>query len=310
MVPCFFVAALTSALAADVSGALAASQSSSSRNARIDNGVSASTGPADLPHSAVVAKTTVDRLEAMATKMSEVSARIDNSSLRTSEFALGTVLATGFINLLIQIWFMKHQRDLNKDLSKTQISSSFVEWQLKQLSELYGPLRALLGESNAMYRQMNDALVRADRYRFRYFEAKDLDFDDKEFQIKLGNDWVRFRTVMHIEEVYGKDYGIEPYFDDVTSIGGQIVDLIKEKAGYARSDQDDLVGVMGKYLAHHSVLRRIHERVKNGGGACGAEKVDDSAAFPILLPKLVNEGFVKLNKALSDWQSQGAQVVV
>ena len=304
------------AAAGAANSASAASKSSASATANAASPSAQSQVPA--PGTAVAAnaapssgaeKATVDRIDAMAATMTQVSERIDASSLRTSWFALATVVTTGLINLAIQLWFMKHQRDLNRDQAKTQISSSFVEWQLKQLSELYGPLRALLGQSNAMYRQMNIALVEADGSKFKFVDEKGCDFDDRVFQIKYEGKWDRFRTVKHIDEVYGKGYGIEAYFDDVTSIGKQMVELIKEKAGYARSDQDELVKVMGQYLAHYSVLSRIHDRVKSGGNSDGNTKVDASATFPIELRKLVDEGFSKLNKELRDWKSQGAQVV-
>ncbi len=204
------------------------------------------------------------------------------------------------------------ERELAENRAKLEIGNSFVQWELKQLSELYGPLRALLGQSNAMYRQMNEALAIADKTRFRLTGGSE-DFDKQEFQIRLpGSEWTHFRTVMHIREVYGKGYGVEEYFDVVVAIGGRMVKIIEENAGYARPEQTELLAVFGKYLAHYSVLKRLHSDMQApadaGGnqqrGTVGSMKVHESAVFPREIKRLVDEGFEAINKELLEWRSR------
>lgn len=155
------------------------------------------------------------------------------------------------------------ERELARNRAGLEIGNSLIQWQLKQLSELYGPLRALFLQSNAMYRHMNAVLEKADPKLFRLAKGSPGDyFDGMVFKINLSEQWIRFRTVMHIGEVYGRDYGIEDYFDELVVIGGRIVDVIEQKAGYARPDQPDLPSVFGKYLAHYSVLNRLHSAMK------------------------------------------------
>lgn len=161
----------------------------------------------------------------------------------------------------------KHAKDLADDRAKLEIGNSFVvQWQLKQLSELYGPLHALFRQSNALYRHMNIVLEKAEPDRFRLRDGTEASpgdyFDNKVFEINLTGQWHRFRTIMNIDEVYGRNYGIEDYFDELVAIGGRIVQIIREKAGYVRADQSadksDLVSLFGRYLAHYSVLDRLH----------------------------------------------------
>lgn len=183
------------------------------------------------------------------------------------------------------------------------------QWQLKQLSELYGPLRALLRQSHAVYRYMNAVLEKLDPAKFRLVDnSSAIDYDKKTFEVKLGEQWGMFRTIVHIDEVYGRAYGVEAYFDEVVAIGGRIVAVIEQKAGMARPDQPDLPEVFGRYLAHYSVLRILHAQKKAmylGTASTAATSqpasqisVMEVAAFPIELQGLVDKGFDAVNKDL------------
>lgn len=48
----------------------------------------------------------------------------------------------------------RQEREFSEKQSQLQIGHAVVEWELKQLSLLYGPVRALLGQSFGLYRQM------------------------------------------------------------------------------------------------------------------------------------------------------------
>jgi hypothetical protein len=205
------------------------------------------------------------------------------------------------------------ERELAENRAKLEVGNSFVQWQLKQLSELYGPLYALFLQSNALYRHMNTVLGKADPDQFRLVEGSPGDdFDNMVFQIKLKGQWGRFRTIMHIDKVYGQNYGIEDYFDEVVSIGGRIVKVITEKAGYVRADQSELAAVFGKYLAHYSVLERLHSHMKARRDAKAHDqpsetiKVDESAVFPLEIQRLVDAGFGAITRELNEWRARAA----
>lgn len=210
------------------------------------------------------------------------------------------------------------ERKLAENRAKLEIGNSFVQWQLKQLSELYGPLHAMFRQSNALYRHMNIVLQRAEPDRFQLVEGTEASpgdyFDNKVFEINLPRGWDRFRTIMHIDEVYGQNYGIEDYFDELVAIGGRIVAIIRENAGYVRPDQSDLVSVFGKYLAHYSVLDRLHSPRKKKRDALNqthevpthAIVVDQSAAFPQEIQGLVDDGFKAIARELNEWRAKAA----
>ena len=243
------------------------------------------------------------RLASVEASIAKTSERADQVAQRTSWFSLGTVAIGALLAALAsmggQMLLMRHQRKINRADAEAKVANTYVEWQLRQLSELYAPLRALLSQSNVLYRQMNNALVEADPNRFRLVDGGD--YDGKVFEIRSGEEWVRFRTVEHIAEVFNRGYGVEPYFNDVVDVGQRLVDLIQEKAGYARQEDDQLVQVMGQYLAHFFVLKRLLDRV-NKKESPHETSVDKLATFPTEIQALVNNGFKEINKQVIEWR--------
>lgn len=204
----------------------------------------------------------------------------------------------------------EQERQLAEKRAAIDIGNSFAQWQLKQLSELYGPLRALLLQSNALYRHMNKVLVAMDPTKFRLRPTTaDEDFDCQIFEVLDHGAWTRFRTVTHLDESYGRGYGIEDYFDEIVKIGERMTKVITEQAGYARPGSDELLSMFGKYLAHYSVLSRLHEQAKARlAHTCATVTnqivVDESAAFPNKMHNLIDADFEAINKELSEWRER------
>jgi hypothetical protein len=244
----------------------------------------------------------VDRLSNLDKAITKASDRADSASIRSSWLAFLTVVFSFAFGLVGQYFLIRHQRRLNQEQERAKISNSYIEWQLKQLSELYGPLRALLGQSIAIYRQMNMCLIAADDKKFRMDKKPGADFDDVEFQIYLDGKWEQFRTVEHLPLVYKKDYGVEPYFDDVVKAGAAIAELIRKSAGYVRQEDAELIKVMGTYLAHYGVLCRLHDRAENGEEV-HPTAADIKASFPRAIHKLVDTGFNAINAQIMEWKS-------
>lgn len=309
------------------------------------NGLPAPTAPIAAVQQGMVPKELVEitaRLHDIDSGIAKLTERADKTNYTPAYLSLvGSlfgVLVGGCITVVTQRRLLTHQqqlageaathakeladikarqeRELAEDKARLEIRNSFVQWRLKQLSELYGPLYALLRQSNVMYRHMNIVLQKADSKRFRLCEgSQGDDFDHMVFEINVNGHWVPFRTIMHIGEVYGQNYGIEDYFDELVAIGGRIVTVIAEKAGYIRPEQSDLVSVFGKYLAHYSVLGRLHSQIRDqynastqsGGNSENQEcdrstqvmTVDESAVFPKEILSLVDAGFEAISQELN-----------
>lgn len=230
--------------------------------------------------------------------------------------ALGAVIAVIIANrnLKFQEKLAENKAQLDSELARQKagldIGNSFAQWQLKQLSDLYGPLHALFRQSIGLYRHMNVVLVNKNATKFRLLQATTGEgFDGQVFEICVNGNWDRFRTVLHIDEVYGCGYGIEEYFDEIIKIGGLITKVISEKAGYTRPGSSELLVVFGRYLAHYSVLERLHCQIKaklsKGDSSIGNEiVVDGRAAFPHEIHGLIEQDFMAINQELSEWRTK------
>lgn len=247
-------------------------------------------------------------METLEKAVQEAGEKSKVAADRAPWFALGTVLLSGLSALMAQVLLMRHQRRQSADQAREEISNSFAQWQLKQLCELYGPMRALLGQSNVLYRQMNDLVIKnAPPGRFRFAEQSAGDFDGKVFEIAIDGEWKRFRTVKHLDQVYGRGFGVEPLFDAVAQVADRIAALIEERAGYVRQEDKGLIEVMGKYLAHYVTLREVHKRAKEPEPDAG-RYVNDDATFPTEIQDMVDKGFRELNGELAGWKSKGMAV--
>ena len=263
--------------------------------------------------------------------ISAVSAKLDRKDYTAAWLGLGGTLVGAMVAALVAILTQhlraRQDRELASERAKLEINSSFVEWHLKQLSELYGPLHALLQQSQSLYRHMNSVLIGKDGAKFRMQKSAGTDrIDGNEFQICLGNKWIRFRTVLHISEVYGCGYGVEDYFDEISDIGGRMVTVIREKAGYALPQQTDLVPLFGKYLAHQAVLERLvkHHKTIAGREAQAADgkkdlarppmeggiNVDQSAVFPGEIQGIVATGYQTIIHDLNAWRQKAGSVTL
>jgi hypothetical protein len=221
---------------------------------------------------------------------------------------IGSLLG-GLANWKIQssLATKKEQIDVALATAKARqdISSSFVEWQLRQLFELYGPLRAHLGQSHYLYDQMKAALIRVTKDNFQIVDNPD-DPKRPDFKMRQPNgDWVVFKTVLHLGQVYGKSYGVDNYFDDIVGIGEQITRVIQEKAGFARPDHKELIDMFAQYLAHFSILKRVHSDVQDHvkKGTQSAMVVLDTAAFPRGLEGLIGTDYQSINRELEAWRN-------
>lgn len=220
-------------------------------------------------------------------------------------------------------WTGKLQKDrlaqevaLAQQKAKGDIGSSVIEWELKQLSLLYGPMRALLGQSLGLYRQMNKVLAEMHKDEFRLVQSESSP-DGLTLEIRSrSGEWERFRTVLHISRVYGHRYGIDTYFDEIVRIGGSMVEIIKQQAGYSRPEESELMMVFARYLAHYAILNHVHEEAEQQrakhehvassktNGDDSALVVDLSATFPEEIHGLINRGFAALTTSVQGWRQK------
>lgn len=225
-------------------------------------------------------------------------------------------LLSGCIAYAMQVRLQKHQGDqaskratldeaLADKKARHEVEQAKFEWHLRQLMELYGPLRALFDGSNEVYRRMNEVLISHDPRRYRDLtlsdqgeQPKSIDPDHRYFETfdeSIG-EWRKFRTIIDWTSVYGRGLGVDGYFDRIVSIGDRISKLIEVKSGLVMPHHGDLLAAFGKYLAHFEVLRELHAQSQpntddTSRTAIGAPMtVRVAAAFPNKIQELVTAG--------------------
>lgn len=241
----------------------------------------------------------------LQTTMSKVDAKLPSSWWATPATTLLSVVIGGLISGLIgwglQKRLLGHQERLADKKAEQEARQVQFDWQVRQFIELYGPLRALLEGSNKVYRLMNDALIKRDGNRFRdasgLVPADQLDPDGRFFQIydADSSQWQKFRTVTHLDRVYGKELGVDGYFDRLIEIGNSISKLISEKAGLVMPHHGELLTAFGQYLAHFEVLKELHAMshpTQAGSNAVMKPPLEvlETAAFPNSIQSLMKAG--------------------
>jgi len=196
----------------------------------------------------------------------------------------------------------------------TEAEQTRFKWQIQQLTELYGPLCTLLGQSNHVYRLMNEVLCAQDSNRFRFLpNSTNGDLDGKLFEIvdSTSGEWRRFRAIIDWDQVYGSNLGVDAYLDEVIEIGSRISGVVTDKAGLVLVHHGELLDSFSQYLAHYRVLRQLHAQ-----SSCSAETrldsklvtplvVRESAAFPIKIQSLAKAGLGELLGELAKSTIQG-----
>ena len=246
----------------------------------------------------------------MRMTLAQLNRQIQTMADKQAEDQFGTLKISLISGIVVGVFSIVGQILIINIRNKNDINKYIMNWRVQQLSELYGPLYALLNQSTVLYRHMNQVLVNSDSERFRLgYDDEKCDVDNKKFQIYEGTKWEDFRTVNHLISVYGENYQIEGYFDEIIKVGERIVKIIEEKAGYVRENDAELAQIFGKYLAHYAVLREVYNTVKTNLHSQSNDMttpvldslVDQSVPFPRDIQKLVSDGHRSLSNQLKNW---------
>lgn len=198
------------------------------------------------------------------------------------------------------------ERDLAHEKAVLEAARALRDWRTKQLEQLYGPLRALLGHSKGVYDQMCRQLAeREGKSKYQFGEAKN-STSEQSFEINIGGCWKDFRLLDQLPHVYQKGLGVDGLIDVIFDIGSQLVDTIKNHAGLALPEQEDLAKTFSEYLAHYAVLKELRESVSKGRPI----QPYTVGYYPRTMNKLVDEGFAKVISDIARWDNDISKLAV
>ncbi len=265
--------------------------------------------------SALVAFGTQRRLLKHQSAQAEVRAKVEDSLL-DKKGSFDEMLAKRKASFDEELASRKANFDesLAEKKARTEAEQTRFKWRIQQLTELYGPLCTLLGQSNHVYRLMNEVLCAQDSSRFRFRPSpSNSDPDGKLFEIldSSSGEWRRFRSIIDWDQVYGSNLGVDAYLDEVVEIGSRISVIVTEKAGLVLVHHGELLDTFSQYLAHFRVLRQLHAQSRDSAkdqpapGAVTPLVVRESAAFPIKIQSLAKAGLAELLGELAKSSIQG-----
>lgn len=195
---------------------------------------------------------------------------------------------------------LKQESVLANQKASLESAQAFVTWRVKQMEELYGPLRALLAQSKGVYTQLCEHLCRTfpDKYQLR--DEAGLAIPRKAYHVNTGKDWVVFKLLEHMPQLAGDEINAGPLIDQVIAIGKRIVGVVSSRAGLVLPIQDLLTAAFGEYLAHFVVLKEVHTAMKEGK----PPRQYKTGFYPRSLNSLVDAGFDLIAHEIAEWEAR------
>ncbi|MET0002064.1 MAG: hypothetical protein ABW087_00355 [Candidatus Thiodiazotropha sp.] len=216
---------------------------------------------------------------------------------------IGTLLGAalgGIATYFLQNLQQKHERKRMHESAIFEAKQLIVQEQALRREKLYAPLKTLLGQSKVLYDQMCSQLTVKDTDNQYEWKEDESSTSGQSFGVIENGEWVPFRLLNKLPNVYRKGLGLDYLIDEIFNTGEQISELIKSSAGHVLPEQPELAITMQKYLAHFTVMREIRDSVI----AKKPPKNYAVGAYPRGLNKQVDRGFELLTASIEKWESE------
>jgi hypothetical protein len=182
--------------------------------------------------------------------------------------------------------------------------SKVIEYQTKQLNEFYSPLRLMLLRSGGVRRQLTDQLQAKAPKRFNY--VTEADGRDHLFAIEPDGTPKRFRLIEHMHELVTSHVEFMPLVQEILNIGIAMSELVNAKGGMAITTSDRLTVLLGRYLAHLSILRDVATKAVDAPGLL--DKLRYNLAYPVELDGALDEDMATLTSQIEAWKELSQQM--
>ena len=182
--------------------------------------------------------------------------------------------------------------------------SKVIEYQTKQLNEFYSPLRLMLLRSGGVRRQLTDQLQAKAPERFNY--VTETDGRDHLFVIEPDGTPKRFRLIEHMHELVTSHVEFMPLVQEILNIGIAMSELVNAKGGMAIATSDRLTVLLGRYLAHLSILRDVATKAVDAPELL--DKLRYNLAYPVELDGALDEDMATLTSQIEAWKELSQQM--
>lgn len=257
-----------------------------------------------------------DQVRQLESDLAKASKDSQNITVTTAIIAGSATLAAaifGGVITLIGAYFTAKREErratfqANRDLELArqealfQHGEKFLEFRLKQMGFFYAPMFALLKQSKALYDKMSLQLVSDDPEQYKLLKKDDSNEPCLHVYTEDRN-WEEFRLLDQLPAV--RTYpNILTLVERIIHIGEQMTKIISEHAGLA---SEDLVDLLGEYLAHHAILAMIYKQNETKPYKAGSHMM---GYFPRELPNKIIQGYNEISALLNEYEKKTKQVL-
>lgn len=187
----------------------------------------------------------------------------------------------------------QHALELAKQEAVFRQTGTILEFRLKQMEQFYAPMFALLGQSKGLYDKMMQQLIQDQPQRYRI--ASNPGPKDYRFEVLDKNGrWQGFRLLDQLPAIRTDPKALA-LIDRILEIGDQMTKIISKHAGLA---SEDLMDLLGQYMAHYAILSTIHKLNESEPYEPGWHKM---GYYPFDLNAKIEEGYRELSGFIDDY---------
>ncbi|UYC14043.1 hypothetical protein [Xanthomonas sp. CFBP 8445] len=206
-----------------------------------------------------------------------------------------------FVGGAINVWLQRRQMAASEKAHRAttafEAQTKIIDYRSRQAHEFYHPLLLMLQRSSGVRRQLCDHLAKKDPDRFRM--EKEADVEHLFIYDSAGNR-ARFRLIKAMYELATEHKETLPMVNEIVAIGEKMSALIHDKGGLVLAAHADLTDLLGRYLAHFSILREVAAKASNPEELQG---ITYNVLYPIELDAELNKGIAFLQENLERWSA-------
>lgn len=204
-----------------------------------------------------------------------------------------------FVGGAINVWLQRRQMAASEKAHRAtaafEAQTKIIDYRSRQAHEFYHPLLLMLQRSSGVRRQLCDHLAKKDHDRFRMEKGAD---GEHLFIYDPAGTRTRFRLIESMYELTTEHKETLPMVNEIVAIGEKMSALIHDKGGLVLAADADLTDLLGRYLAHFSILREVAAKASNPEELQG---ITYNVLYPIELDAELNKGITFLQDNLERW---------
>ncbi len=233
-------------------------------------------------------------------------------TLATAFIAAGAVLLAALVGMYGQ--YLADKRVSKRDVAAAQQAlelakqeaifrhtGTILEFRLKQMEQFYAPMFALLKQSRGLYDKLFSQLAYDEPTRYRL--ASNPGPRDYRFEVRdKKGEWQGFRLLDQLPAIKTNPRAVA-LIERVLEIGERMTKIISEHAGLA---SEDLIDLLGQYLAHYAILSTTYRLQESEPYEPGWHKI---GYYPFDLNAKVEEGYRELSRFLDEYVTAGKRML-